>query len=532
MNLRDTLLSSLKTLPGTREFHVHVIVSSPRRDNSLYPYAHPRPRVYLQDILVLLSEQVSPDSPRNFVSAIEAYLYHIPATSCAVLNITKLDSTGQAIAPSPTPTLIQSFITFYGDRTTRPVAANHIWIHVFARAQNQYLFPNSSEYPGKRPLGDIQLCAWWKRVLTRVASEVESRAKNDTLIRLFHILPGYGETEAMHALQRAASSSAATPHSSSNCSWTYGHPYSQSEIPLPCSNSGSDEWRGNLGNFVPSFDDDPKSRFMDEIAYITEADGVRSPQKKRPKLSSNRSGDLESTNSVNRDDDSRNKRDKGDRPRGELDRVTPGEFWERMSFRQECVSGAVTAFFVVGISCPADTPSLSPISPLSPQPGQVSSQINKRIMSTLLTGHEFSTLERSVRATELLEGAIKGLCEGLSAMPAKPISVARPPRSHEAGRRTPEPQCPSDVLPEPPRTPPRRLQVLGSQPTTDITPNPFPEPVASLETYNSYIYGSVSVCNPPLPSRPTGEPSAPMNGRDVGQPVTVLAVRKKKKHTK
>ena len=53
MNFRDHLLAALNTLPGVREFHIHVLITAPAKDNSLYPYASPRPRLYVQDILIL-----------------------------------------------------------------------------------------------------------------------------------------------------------------------------------------------------------------------------------------------------------------------------------------------------------------------------------------------------------------------------------------------------------------------------------------------------------------------------------------------
>jgi regulator of Ty1 transposition protein 109 len=65
----------------------------------------------------------------------------------------------------------------------------------------------------------------------------------------------------------------------------------------------------------------------------------------------------------------------------------------------------------------------------------------------------------------------------------------------------------------------------GTRVMPDVSPNPFPEPVTTLETYNSHIYGSMHVDNPPLPpkiSDKTGD-SAPQ--------VTILTVRKKKKRT-
>ena len=101
-NLRDHLLHALSSLPGTRHFHIHVLVSSPRKHTSLYPYATTRPRVYAQDILILLSEQRDLSAPRIFVTAIEANVFNIPQTSSAILYVSKVDSTGQGARPSPT----------------------------------------------------------------------------------------------------------------------------------------------------------------------------------------------------------------------------------------------------------------------------------------------------------------------------------------------------------------------------------------------------------------------------------------------
>lgn len=183
---------------------------------------------------------------------------------------------------------------------------------------------------------------------------------------------------------------------------------------------------------------------------------------------------------------------------GELRKVSADEFWERMSFRQECVSGAVTGFFTVVFST-ASTPR-STISPLAPRAGQVGPQLLKRVMTLLLTGVEFSTRDKSARSTETVESAIKGLCEGISAAPSQPVvDVVREKEASLA----------------PPSTPPRNRTALP-----DISPNPFPEPVASLDTYHSYIYGSIGV-NEPISEG--ARPAAPTPA------VTVLTARRKKK---
>ena len=499
--MRDALLAGLSSLPGTREFHLHVLVSSPRKHGNLFPFANPRPKTYLQDILILLSEQPTPDSPRVLVSAIEACVYNIPSTSCAILYISKVDSTGQATAPSPTPVLVRALLLFYADPATRPVCADHLWIHLFARAQNQYLFPNSSEYPKKLPLSDIKLCAWWKRQLSTVAGELASRVGDACRMKLYYLLPGLSELETIQ-LERIY------PSTGSTVSWTYGHPYSQTEIPLPCPYGG--EFR-HLGQCIPSFDDDPKSRFIDEIAYTTDADGVRSPERKRPRTDTLKAYEEDAADASEKKEE-RSK--KVNQTHKEVKKVSAEEFWERMSFRQECIAGAVTGFFVVAVSATTPTPP-SDISPLAPQPGQVSAQMNKRVLTSILTGHEFPSTEKAVWSTKVLEDTIRGLCDGLKSNP-------RPtPAADRSGRRTPEPE-PGRTSLAPPQTPPPRL-VNGMRPMMDITPNPFPEPEASLETYKSYIYGSVVVNNAVQPKE--GNVSSAGNGTPK---ITVLTARKKR----
>lgn len=530
-NLRDTLLDILRTLPGTREFHIHVLQSSPRRNTSLFQFARPRPRTYVQDILVLLSEQANPNAPRVLVAAIEANLYHIPSTSSAILYVCKVDSTGQSSGSSPAGPLVRMFLDYYTNPATRPLDVRHLWIQLFARAQGQYLFPNSSQFEGKRPLSDAKLCAWWKRVLSQVALDTTNLPSSLTLnssappsmlaVQAYYILPGYNQLEAEYSLKVV----------SSDVNWEYGHPYTLQNSCLPCP---LDTQSRNLGHYIPYFDDDPKSRFLDEIAYTTGGE-VKSPVRKRARTAT--SFDDARQRDGSRDKERENGKEKDDRPLGELGKVTPDEFWERMSFRQECVAGAVTGFFTLVVSTKAQAQEnegegqLRPQSqhaapsPLEPQPGQVSSQIIKRVLAAMTTGVEFSTAERAIKATETLESTIKRLCEGISIVPN--LS-----HSQSSGRSsTPEPRERSDsTLVVPPSTPPRSGK---KQLVADVTPNPFPEPVASLETYQSHIYGSVSVNNP------VGKPAPQGGGKgdekqssDSAVPVvTVLTARKKKKRT-
>ncbi|KAI0826741.1 histone acetylation protein-domain-containing protein [Trametes gibbosa] len=570
MSLRDKLLAALADLPGTRTFHVHVLTSSPRKHNGLFPYVRPRPRTYLQDVFVLLSEQASPAAPRVLVAALEASVYHIPATAACVLYVSKVDASGHAAAPSPTAALVRAFLAFYADPATRPLAVRTLWVQLFARAQGQYLFPNSAEYVGKRPLSDVRLCAWWRRIFGEVAAEVQGRlgaggggGGGRGKVGLWYVLPGYGELEATHTLGRAFSGPLG--NAAGQVEWRYGHPYSQTEIPLPCPGSQDGGETPHLGHFIPWFDDDPKSRFVDEVALITNSEGVRSPERKRPR-SSTGSGETRAGREKEREEREKGK-DERPYPSGELAQVSADEFWERMSFRQECVAGAVTGFFAMGISTPPlDEPAgdrTSQPSPLAPQPGQIAPRMVRRIVATLMNQHQFSTRERAVRATETLESAIKGLCEDdAPVIPAPPVVAAPAVAASSSTERNEDDERGRGQTPEPrpatldvPRTPPPGRSHLstgigggggggGFGLPPDVSPNPFPEPVASLETYTSYIYGSIDVRNAPLAPRAANGGAAGMaadakGGAGAGAgaggggarpvPVTVLQVRKKRK---
>jgi regulator of Ty1 transposition protein 109 len=402
---------------------------------------------------VLCAEQANPDAPRTMVTAIEASVYHVPSTSSLVLYIGKVDSTGQGSQPSPTVALVRALLAYYANPLTRPIPAKHLWIHLFARAQGQYLFPNSSEFAGKRPLSDIKLCAWWKRVLSDVARETLSKV---AALNLYHLFPGYTEIEASNALKYASKSVS----SSGDVTWTYGHPYSQTDIPLPCPRSREGQ---NLGWFIPSFDDDPKSRFLDDIAYNTEGE-IKSPVRKRARRDSNEEKEK-------------------DAPLGELNKASADEFWERMSFRQECVSGAITGFFAVGIKSVED----GEMATAALGPGLVSPQMIKRVLASLTTGVEFSTAERAARATETLESTIKRLCEGIGAVHTPIVSGGRAATERQTPEREQDPPAPA-----PPSTPPRPRPGAQRAETEEGSPEGSPEPETTLETYEQHIFGTVA----------------------------------------
>lgn len=488
--LRDALLASLESIPGTRNFHLHALVTQSRKHSGLYPYATPRPRVFVQDVLILLSEQASEGGPNVFVAAIEAAIYHVPSTSSSLLYVAKVDSTGQAKAPSPTSVLVRAFLTFYASPQTRPFQSKHIWIHVFARSQTQYIFPNSADYTGKHVLTDVQLCGWWKQQLEKVATSIAH--KDPTAKRhISYLLPGLNELEAEQAMRKR---NVPNPPQVHPLTWQYGQPFTSSDIPSPC--PPPDGAPSNLGHTIPYFDDDPKSRFLDDLVNTLDAPmAPSSPAKKRRKLDG---------------DDEEKVKPTADKPNmGELSKLSAAEFWERMGFRQECVQGAITGFFALAVSTSSEGSHHAP-SPhsLIVHPGEVSTNVFRRIHTTLTKNNEFCSTVIAENATSVVESLIRSLCE-----PGLPDDGPPPPT-----------ETPISLASSPPApsTPSRRASTLEDEkdnqaPSAEV-------PVASPDTYLKFIYGQIQLSNPPLP------PKNPMSGSEgILEPVTLLAVRKKKR---
>jgi len=460
------LLHVLSSLPGKRTLHLHVLVSVPRKYHKLYPYADKEtaPKTYIQEILLLLSEDAALDKSNNqeadeshkktrFVSAIESFLFTIPSSSTSLLYVSKVDSTGQGQTPSPTQTLVKAFLSYFADPTNRQT--DTLWVHLFARSQKQYLFPNSADHPSKRVLNDAQLCQWWKGTLSAVAQTQAS-----PLPQCYYLLPGFTELEALQLLRHNVTLSANKEHPN----WQYGDPYSQQRGKFPFGILQSP----SISDVIPSFPDDPKSRFLDELFAPSRALRPKSPPRKRAKTSHGE--DEEARDTVKTHNKSH--------PVASLD-----DYWEMMGFRQECVSNAVTGFFVLIFSSQGAKPFTHP----HPEAGHVSNNIIERITQAMLTSHEYSTDQRSLDSTEILETSIRKLCEGLKETTSEQSEQAK----------------------------------SSSEKANDIT---------SLEMYREHIYRRIENNNAPLPSK-RGNAGSGNGLGEILQPVTLLAVKKKKKKT-
>jgi regulator of Ty1 transposition protein 109 len=231
-------------------------------------------------------------SKQALVFAVEVLIFTTAYQT--TLFVSKADSTGYLHllnlpkgAPSPIRQVCATFLAYLLDHRRR----NHVQsvVNLFARAQAQYLFPGSVRNKGKHVLDDWGLVRWWCKTLNPLMEGLSKEPWATT--KGYLLVPGLEEGETRGFIPRTATSRA---------NWAIGHPLERishyarelDRVPPRC--------------LIPSYPDDPKSRFRDEL------------------------------------DEEVSKRTQGI---GEWKSVKSLEqFWDMMAFRQECSSGRLTGF--------------------------------------------------------------------------------------------------------------------------------------------------------------------------------------------
>lgn len=233
------------------------------------------------------------------VFALEIYIF--TTAYATTIFVAKADSTGYLHhlnlprgTPSPIRAVSTAFLSFLVERRRRRDV--QCVVSLFARSQSQYLFPGSVENSGKHVLDDRGLVRWWSRALGPLVREPPRGDLGEwSLVKGYLLVPGLETNETRAYLPRGAEAER----------WVLGHPLElishycreRESVPPRC--------------LVPSFPDDPKARFRDEL-------------------------DEEAAGSA------RLKGAGGWKSVGTLE-----QFWEMMEFRQECSSGRLTGFMWV-----------------------------------------------------------------------------------------------------------------------------------------------------------------------------------------
>lgn len=280
-------------LPQNVKLRAYHLSTPPTKTSPIFSAApgQPEETTFCESHFLALAAPVPEDDGTDeiFIFAIEALVFTTPALT--TVFVSKADSTGYSSLiklpeghSSITRSAVQAFIDFLLEpRLSEP----RVVLSLFARSQDQYLFAGSVENTEKHVLDDRQLIKWWCRVLDAVWRP-HSDDSDDQDISAHVVVPGTERAETRAFFPPSSRDDAPdTPR------WINDYPVKlltvDDTVPPRC--------------LIPRLPDDPKSRFLGD-------------------LDSDHVGDDGSWRSVK----------------------TLDQFWEFMSYRQECSAGRLVGF--------------------------------------------------------------------------------------------------------------------------------------------------------------------------------------------
>lgn len=323
--LRDSLA---EVLPKGYEFHSHHLSTPPiscealchapslpsaANTNKRRPTKPPKTYCEKHFLAISVAPEDKAAGTQVLMLGLEIYIYTTAFST--TIFVAKADSTGYLSTlklpkgtPSPIREVTATFVNFLVKARHR--RGTQLVVNLFARSQDQYLFPGSIKNKSKHVLDDRGLVRWWCRVVNglledgKVSKELQggcSRAHGYVLI------PGLDHYETRAFIPKTANAQA---------NWSLAHPL---EYISPYTANPS-VYGNNIPPrcLIPTFPDDPKARFVEELEESTPQNAKLAGRWKGPQ--------------------------------------TLDEFWESMAFRQECSSGRMTGFVWVVFD---------PVSPLS-----------------------------------------------------------------------------------------------------------------------------------------------------------------------
>jgi regulator of Ty1 transposition protein 109 len=268
------------------------------------------------------------------VLAIEVLIY--TTKRLTTIFVSKADSTGylselqlpRSQSGSPLKTICGTFISWLARERHRE--GKKLVISLFARAQDQYLFPASIDNKNKHVLDDRGLVKWWCKVLDPIIREYKAEEDrkpfqerlaegnssgpttgSETTAKGYLVIPGYEPYDTLRYVP-------ASPVPNTPRRWAAAHPLLQI-APHPAAPPR---------RLIPHFPDDPKARFLDELdeELPDRGEGVvvdgGTPSRSNGMWKSVKTLD---------------------------------QFWEFMAFRQECSSGRIVGFIWVVLTPPKDS---------------------------------------------------------------------------------------------------------------------------------------------------------------------------------
>ncbi|KAJ5199255.1 histone H3-K56 acetyltransferase [Penicillium cf. griseofulvum] len=310
-----------KVLPAGVEITVRHISSTPTPCEALFAAAPGQVSepTFCENHFLSVSID-SNDDGETIIFGMEVMVYN--TAHLTTIFVSKADSTGFLhLLKLPRKVSVlrlvsNTFLSFLARTRQRPGV--RLVVSLFARAQNQYLFPGSIENTEKHVLDDRGLIKWWCRVLDPILREhepesalQETKALDQTVeaakasATAYLIVPSCDRFETRNFFPPTAKTDA-----QDRPRWLNSYPLKQlchdPSAPPRC--------------LVPRFPDDPKTRFLIDL------DGEL-PEEKEDQPAATKSGRWRSVRSLD-------------------------QFWEMMSFRQECSAGRLVGFLWLVINPP------------------------------------------------------------------------------------------------------------------------------------------------------------------------------------
>ncbi|KAJ5775512.1 uncharacterized protein N7511_000523 [Penicillium nucicola] len=318
LDLADLLA---EVLPTGVEITVRHVSSTPTPCEALFAAAPGQPSepTFCENHFLSVSID-SKNEGEIIVFGIEVMVYN--TAHLTVIFVSKADSTGllHQLKLPPKVSILRlvskTFLSYLAQTRQRPGV--RLVVSLFARAQNQYLFPGSIENPEKHVLDDRGLIKWWCRAVDPILrkhepeSAIQETTSMDQAVEAatasataYLIVPSCDRFETRNFFPPTAKSDA-----SDRPRWLNSYPlkqlYHDPSAPPRC--------------LVPRFPDDPKTRFLVDL------DGEL-PEQEEGQPAPPNDGRWRSVRSLD-------------------------QFWEMMSFRQECSAGRLVGFLWLVINPP------------------------------------------------------------------------------------------------------------------------------------------------------------------------------------
>ncbi|KAI4265152.1 MAG: hypothetical protein L6R38_009619 [Xanthoria sp. 2 TBL-2021] len=316
-SLKSNLAASL---PIQQRFVIHHLSTPPNPSPALYSAPPGQVPEKTTCESHFLSVTIRHNDRRVQIFALEVLIY--ATQDLITLFVSKADSTGYIHllklpkgTPSPLRTISSIFITHLVESRQRK--DRQLVVALFARAQDQYLFPGSIENPGKHVLDDRGLIKWWCRVFEPVLQSSNPDTQSPDL-------SPWLKKEPTHTTAKAY---LRVPSCDLHETRSFFPPHvRRSPTLLSKWHPNRDPLRDLAGRsptfpercLIPRFPDDPKSRFVDELDEELTEPPPDSQTKESPS--------------------------KGKRPGRWKSVRSLEQFWELMAFRQECSSGRLVGF--------------------------------------------------------------------------------------------------------------------------------------------------------------------------------------------